>query len=218
MDWLKELLGDDLFSKVSEKLGDTKVLKDDGTSVPYARFKKVNDQKNVLQDQVTELQGISTKYDELQTDVAKWKEEAESIPALKKKMEEWEKSTTDLQGQLSKANEKITEFTTKEEEYQKELRSTRINSEVEKLFLTNQAKHVDLLKGQIDMSKLEIQEDGTIKGLQEQFDGLKETYKDFFGEERFEGGTPGKGGNPDPKDLSEMTDQEYYAYIKAQNK
>ncbi len=199
MDWLKELLGEELYKQVKEKLGDTKVMKDDGNFIPKSRFDEVNNQKKELKQQVDSLKDISTKYDELQKDVSKWKEEAEQVPSLKKKMEEWESSSKDLEEKLGKANEQIESFSTKEQEYQSKLKDAQIDAAIEKQLIQNNAKYPDLISSKFDRDKLEIAEDGTIKGLDEQIKTIQESYKELFGETKFTGANPDTGGdNPTP--------------------
>lgn len=49
---LKQLLGEELYNQVVEKLGDKKIMVDDGNFIPKARFDKVNDQKKELETQL----------------------------------------------------------------------------------------------------------------------------------------------------------------------
>ena len=63
------------------------------------------------------------------------------------------------------------------------------------------AKYPDLLMSKFDRTKLVLNDDGTVTGLDEQLRGLKETYKDMFNQP-LGGKTPpqktggGKGGQP----------------------
>lgn len=49
---LKQLLGEELYNQVTSKLGDKKIMVDDGNFIPKARFDKVNDQKKELETQL----------------------------------------------------------------------------------------------------------------------------------------------------------------------
>ncbi|CEI72936.1 phage scaffolding protein [Romboutsia hominis] len=53
---LKELLGDDLYSQVTEKLGDKKIMVDDGNLIPKSKFEQVNEDKKAYKGQVEKLQ------------------------------------------------------------------------------------------------------------------------------------------------------------------
>lgn len=54
MEDLKNLLGEELFNKIQEKLGDKKVMVDDNF-IPKTRFDQVNQEKNNLKKQLDEL-------------------------------------------------------------------------------------------------------------------------------------------------------------------
>mgnify|MGYP002507164764 CR=1 FL=1 len=45
-------------------------------------------------------------------------------------------------------------------------------------------KHKELLKGQFDLSKIKLDKEGNVKGVDEQLSDIKETYKDFFESEQ----------------------------------
>lgn len=49
---LKQLLGEELYNQVISKLGDKKIMVDDGNFIHKARFDKVNDQKKELETQL----------------------------------------------------------------------------------------------------------------------------------------------------------------------
>lgn len=69
------------------------------------------------------------------------------------------------------------------------IRNLTLDSAINNLLSSNKAKHSDLLAGKFDREKLVVDEDGKITGLDEQFKGIKETYKDLF-EEKISGITP----------------------------
>ena len=208
---LKELLGEELYKQVTAKVGDSKIdIVSDGKWIPKDKFDKVNGDKKELQTQVDSLKDISTKYEALQGDVAKWKDEAATVPALQKKMKEWEEESTDLQAKLKANDEQIKTFDEKEQQYQQQLKETKITGEIEKSLAG--AKYPELLMSKIDKSKIELAEDGSVKGIKEQLDTLKETYKDFFGEVKHAGHPPNPGASPSPVDgakkkLQELADK-----------
>ena len=67
---LKELLGEELYSQVTEKLGDKKIMIDDGNFIPKSRFDQVNDDKKAYKSQVkklqTDLESVSKKAGEVE--------------------------------------------------------------------------------------------------------------------------------------------------------
>lgn len=92
---------------------------------------------------------------------------------LKKEFEDSKKTIEDLTEQ-TKGNEELQKTIG---DYESKLKQTNIDYAIKEAL--RGAKHSELLKSQFDMSKL-IYEDGQVKGIDEQLNGLKETYKDFF--------------------------------------
>lgn len=64
---LKELLGEELYNQVTEKVGDNKIaIVSDGNWIPKDKFDEKNNELKGLQGQLTELQGtLETKENEL---------------------------------------------------------------------------------------------------------------------------------------------------------
>lgn len=114
---------------------------------------------------------------------------------------------TDLK-KATKGNEdlqkKLTDYETKiqtlQQESEAKVRNLTLDHAIEKLLTTNNAKHVDLLKAQFNRDQLEIAEDGIIKGLDDQFKTIKESYSDLF-QAQLTGSAPnntGSSANTDP--------------------
>lgn len=191
MDELKKLLGDELFSQMTAKLGDKelylhnkgeKVIVDDGTLVkkdgmiPKERFDEVNNAKKDYADQVAKL---STE-----------------IEGLKKVSGDKDK----LKDQLDKITADFTTLKTESEAKEKTL--------AKKFVLRDHlrdagAKHVDLLEAKFDLSKIEVGDDGKIKDFENVVKPIKETYSELFGDTRRQGFDPKKGTNP-PSDIYTM--------------
>lgn len=66
------------------------------------------------------------------------------------------------------------------QEYEGKLKDMRIDGAIEKALSGAKAKHTDLLMDKFDREKIEIDKDGNIKGIEEQLNAFKETYKDLF--------------------------------------
>ena len=191
MDELKKLLGDELFSQMTAKLGDKelylhnkgeKVIVDDGTLVkkdgmiPKERFDEVNNAKKDYADQVAKL---STE-----------------IEGLKKVSGDKDK----LKEQLDKITADFINLKTESETKEKTL--------AKKFVLRDSlrdagAKHVDLLEAKFDLSKIEIGDDGKIKDFDTVVKPVKETYSELFGDTKRQGFDPKKGNNP-PSDVYTM--------------
>lgn len=191
MEELKNLLGNELFSQLTAKLGDKelymhgkgeKVIVDDGTlikkdgMIPKERFDEVNNAKKDYADQVAKL---STEIDGLK-----------KVSGDKDKLkEQLDKITADF-GNLK------TEAETKEKALAKKfvLRDHLRDAG---------AKHVDLLEAKFDLSKIEIGDDGKIKDFETVVKPIKETYSELFGDTKRQGFDPTKGNNP-PSDVYTM--------------
>lgn len=65
-------------------------------------------------------------------------------------------------------------------EYEGKIKDMKISGAIEKALVGAKAKHTDLLVSKFDKGKIEIDKDGNFKGIEEQLNGFKETYKDLF--------------------------------------
>ena len=193
MENLQEVLGKELYTQVSEKLGDKdlfihtkgqKVLIDDGSYVkkegmiPKDRFDAVNAMKNEYEEKVNELTTQLTTLSEQMGDKDKYK-----------------KQVTDLMANMEALK---TESTTKTEL-------------AEKRFVLRDAlreaggRHVDMLESKFDLSTVHI-ENGRIKEIKNgegskdwatYLKDFKTSYSDMFGELKRSGAGAGQGGQPD---------------------
>ena len=120
----------------------------------------------------------------------------EEVNEAKKKLEELKKSSgdnEDLKNQIQKLQDDAAE---KEKKYQDDMNELRMNNAI-KLALSGQAQDEELVAGLFDRSKLILNEDGKVTGLDEQLKALRET-KGFLFKEQVEE-KPGfhkVGGNP----------------------
>ena len=162
---IKELLGEELYTQVSEKIGDKKLILNDGSFVPKNRFNEVNELKNSLQEQLTERDN--------------------QLKELSKSVKGNEELLTQIK-ELQEANK------TTSEGYEKKIRDLRLDNEIKLKLKESKAKYEDLLMGKFDREKLTINEDGSIGGLTEQLAILQANYKDMFGEKVIDGHVPNK--------------------------
>lgn len=151
---LKELLGEELYNKVKEKLGDKKIMIDDGNFIPKARFDEVNEQKNEYKKMV----------DERDKQLEQLKEKAKGHDELTAKL-------TELEAQNKQTKE----------EYEVKMAELKKNTAID-LFLSNQkAKNVKAVKALLDMGKVSLDGDNLI-GIEEQLKTLKESDPYLFGD------------------------------------
>lgn len=199
---LKELLGEELYSQVIEKAGDKHKLAivSDGSWIPKDKFNEVNTAKKQVED---------------------------TLKDRDKQLEELKKSTGDsaaLQEQISKLQG---ENKTASEKYAADLKELKLNTAL-KLALGGDAHDPDIVAGLLDKTKIELDDNGAIKGgLDDQLKPLRESKGFLFAEKQEEAGNKFKGTSPkdgkgkksgDAPDYSLMSDEEYYRYKEQESK
>ncbi|WP_144511585.1 phage scaffolding protein [Bacillus sp. FJAT-22090] len=139
-----------------------------GTMIPKSRFDDVNDAKKQL-----ELD-LASRDDQLE--------------ALKK---------IDAEGLQAEITRLQTENTDAKNKYENEIKETRLSSAI-KLALHSKVQDTDIVTSLLDKTKVELNEDGTIKGgLDEQLKSLQEAKPFLFvlekKEQTFKGWNPAAG-------------------------
>lgn len=133
-------------------------------------------------------------------------------------------STEDVAG-LKKTIEDLQNTNkTNDENHKNEMNELKKSFAIEKELSNAKAKNVIAVKALLDLDKVELNEDGTLKGLSEQIDSLTkdEGTKFLFDTEtkqkqKFKGAEPGETGKEEPDDkvdLSKMTYDERNAYFE----
>lgn len=159
--------------------------------IPKSRFDEVNEAKKKLE------QDIKTRDEQLE---ALKKIDAEGLQAEIEKLQKENKAT--------------------KEKYEVELRQLRINNAVEKKLIASGAKNIKATKALLDLESLELDEDGNVKGLDEQIKQLQENEDSKFlfniqpSNKQFKGFKPGEssdgtpvGKNPWSKEYFNLTEQ-----------
>lgn len=166
--------------------------------IPKARFDEVNNEKKKLELDVRE------RDQQLET----LKNSTGDVEAMKKQI-------TDLQA----------ENKTKEETHAAEIKQLKVDAAVSAALTSAKAKNEKAVRAllQLDSEKIELLDDGTIKGLDDQIKGLLEAddTKFLFDTEtkktKFKGANPGEAGNEDPDkkvDFTKMSYEELAAYME----
>lgn len=169
MEFLKEILGEDLYEQVKTKVSSYNEKADKDKKVSIAN---VNNGDFVPK----------SRYDQLQTDLDNTKTSLDTANTTIKDLKKSNGDNADLQQKIAnyeseKANlEKVHKETT--EKLIKE-------SAIKEALYNEKAKHPELLLGKFDLSKILLDEKGekVVSGVEEQMKSNKETYKDLFGEE-----------------------------------
>jgi chromosome segregation ATPase len=167
---LKELLGEELFEQVNEKLDDdTKLIVNDGNYIPKEKFDEKSEKVAALEKQISQR-------DE---QIEQLKEDTNTSEELKSKIEE-----------LQEKNEKT------KTELQEKLEQQKLDSEIDKALLKNKARNPKAVKALLEMDKVELTDDG-VKGLEDQLKSLKENDDYLFELENnsSSAGDDFKGGN-----------------------
>lgn len=68
MEWLKNLLGEELYNQVIPKIGDKKLIINDGTYIPIAKFNEKNEENKLLKGQITDYQKKNVDVEKLLKD------------------------------------------------------------------------------------------------------------------------------------------------------
>lgn len=166
--------------------------------IPKARFDEVNNEKKKLETTVIERD-----------------QQLEALKNSTGDVEAMKKQIADLQ-----ANNKA-----KDEAHAAEIKQLKIDAAVSAALTAAKAKNEKAVRAllELDPEKVELLEDGTVKGLDEQIKGLLEAddTKFLFDTEtkktKFKGANPGETGNEDPDkkiDISKMSYEELAAYLE----
>lgn len=180
---LEELLGEELYAQVKAKIDEANGKEADKTK--HIRYADLSEGNFVSKEKYTALEA------EHQANGAKLTEANSLIEQLKKVAKE-------DQG----AQDKIAEYQTKVTELEGELEQTKLNAAIRVGLLNEQAMDADYLAYKLKEKneKLELDEQGNIKGWPEKIAALKTQLPEQFrtkGKENFQGFRPlDKEGNP----------------------
>lgn len=151
------------------------------------KAKAVENLKKMISDNYVE----KTKFDEATTAKANLETQ---IKERDKQLETLKKTTGDKEKLESTIKQLQEENKSSKTKYEQDLKNLRIDSAV-KLKLSNTAQDVDIVASLIDKTKLIVSDDGTVTGLDEQINPLKQSKPFLFksDKQRYE---PKDGGNP----------------------
>ena len=149
---LKELLGEELYSQVTEKLGDKKIMVDDGNFIPKSRFDQVNQSKKELEVQ---LKDRDTQLAEL----SKNNKDNENLLNQIKDLQALNKQTT--------------------ADYENKINQIQFDYALDGALTNAKSKNNKALKALLDMNSIKYQE-GKFEGLQEQIEALQKDASYLF--------------------------------------
>ena len=180
-DELKKLLGTDITAQVEKLLGEANDLFfHKKTETPVISNNGEWIPKAKLDENLTVIK-------DLKTQIATFTTEVESLKKSGKNSEE--------------LNTKITELQTKLSDTEKQNALTVKKFALREALQLNGAKHPDLLEGKFDLTKIELDDKGAIKDVENLIKPVKESYKDLFGEVKRAGFAPKAGSTETATDF-----------------
>ncbi len=147
---LKNILGEELYRRVKEKLGDKKIIIDDENYIPRSRLNQVIHQKNTF---MKNIENLNNQLKEMQEDI---------------------KDRDQLIKRLENSKNKITQENLR-------IKDICLTNAIKLEALKMNAKNIHVIGTLVDKKRLEILENGTVKGLEEQLKELKESQEGLFG-------------------------------------
>lgn len=185
---LKEIIGEELFNKLSEdkkKEYEKQDLRDvsEGKYVTKERFEQVNKQAKDYKKQV----------EERDTQISDLKEQYKDVDGLKERFEK-----------LEKENKK------QKEDYETQIKDINFNTALKAALAPYKCKDEDYLMSKINKDAIKLNDDGTIVGLKEQIEPFKKEHDFLF--EKEVGGTGsfgtggGEPGGKEPKSVNFATE------------
>lgn len=168
MEFLKEILGDDLYGQVKTKVSSYNEKADKDKRISIA---------NVNSDEYV----TKAKYSQLETDLNNTKI---SLNTANTTITDLKKNNTDNADLQQKIANYETEKANLEAKHKETTEKLIKESAIKDALYNEKAKHPELLLAKFDLSKILLDEKGekVVSGIEEQMKSNKETYKDLFGE------------------------------------
>lgn len=168
MEFLKEILGDDLYEQVKTKVSsyNEKADKDKKISIVNVNNGEFVAKAKYLQLE-TDLSNTKTSLDTANTTIADLKKNNGDNADLQAKIANYENEKANLEAKHKETTEKLIK-----------------EGAIKDALYGEKAKHPELLLSKFDLSKILLDEKGekVVSGIEDQMKEHKETYKDLFGE------------------------------------
>lgn len=199
MDFLKEILGDELFSQVSEKIN-------------AYNGDEANKDKQVKIGNLGSGEYVSKlKLDDVTGQLTSKQSELDAANGLIEELKKGTKGNEELQG-------KVTAYETQVSQLQEQLKQTQLESAVKVALLAAHANDLDYMTFKLkNAGELELDDKGNVKGIDDMIKNLKTQYPNQFDADGGKGGgvdpnpLPGGGGGheTEPKTLAEALAMQY---------
>ena len=199
MEFLKAVLGDEIFSQVAEKIN-------------AYNGDEANKDKQIKIGNLGSGEYVSKlKLDDVTSQLTGKQSELDAANGLIEELKKGTKGNEDLQG-------KVTAYETQVAQLQEQLKQTQLDSAIKVALLDAKATDVDYMTFKLkEKGELELDENGKIKGIDDKISGLKTQFPNQFEADGGKGGIidpqPLPGGNGDhhtePKTLAEALEMQY---------
>lgn len=190
MDFLKEILGEELFNKVA-------------TAINAYNGDEAHKDKQVKIANLGEGGYVSKdKYAALETSLTGKQTELDTANSLIAELKKGTKGNEELQG-------KISQYDTQVKQLQAELADTKLKAAIKVALLSEKANDIDYLTYKLEnklkdeKKNLELDENGNIKGWKEIADGLKTQFPGQFEAQQSKKVEPNKLPNQKPNNPAE---------------
>lgn len=168
MEFLKEILGDDLYEQVKTKVSSYNEKADKDKKVSIVNVNNGEFIAKAKYDQLkTDLDNTTTSLNTANTTIADLKKNNKDNADLQTKIANYESEKANLEAKHKETTEKLIK-----------------TSAIKDALYNEKAKHPELLLSKFDLSKIILDENGekVVSGIEKQMKSNKETYKDLFGE------------------------------------
>lgn len=197
MDWLKEILGEELYNQLMAALN-------------THNGKPENKEKQVKLADLGKGEYVSKKeYTALETDKGNLAEQLKTAQGLIEELKKGTSGDEALQG-------KIGEYETTIDTLQKQLKQEKLDSAVKIALLESNCKDVDYITFKLkEKGEISLDDSGKVKGMEDKLAALKTQFPDQFASSKpnrvDENRLPPSGGDRtgEPKDLAEALKMQY---------
>lgn len=168
MEFLKEILGDDLYEQVKTKVSSYNEKADKDKKVSIVNVNNGEFIAKAKYDQLkTDLDNTKISLNTANTTITDLKKNNGDNAELQQKIASYETEKANLEAKHKETTEKLIK-----------------ESAIKDALYNERAKHPELLLSKFDLSKILLDEKGekVVSGIEEQIKSNKETYKDLFGE------------------------------------
>lgn len=181
--------------------------------------------KSVLKEHKSEIDGnyvTKSRFNEVNSEKKRLETD---IKDRDKQLETLKDSTEDVEGLKKQIDTLQTENKEKDKQHASEIKQMKVDNAITSALTASKAKNEKAVRALLDVDpdKVEFNDDGSIKGLDEQLKTLTEAEDSKFlfntetKKQTLKGATPGETGTEDPDtkvDVSKMTYEELAAYME----